>query len=83
MKSFQIMRYLKKLLPIIVILCVLATVGINMKLKSSNSYTASTLHRGAPFIVILTEPFAIPQQLLLPAQWNLPWSRRYRNGWSG
>jgi len=41
MKNFQIMRYLKKILPIIVIFCVLATYAINFKLKSSNTYVAS------------------------------------------
>ncbi len=41
MKHFQIMRYLKKLLPIILILCVCATYAIHVKLKSSNTYVAS------------------------------------------
>ena len=41
MKNFQIMRYLKKLLPIIVVFCVLATYVINTKLKSSNTFVAS------------------------------------------
>ena len=41
MKNFQIMRYLKKILPIIVIFCVVATYGINYKLKNSNTYIAS------------------------------------------
>ena len=41
MKNFQIMRYLKKLLPIIVVVCVLATCAINFKLKNSNTYVAS------------------------------------------
>ena len=41
MKNFQIMRYLKKLLPIIIIFCVLATYAINLKLKDSNTFVAS------------------------------------------
>lgn len=41
MKNLQILRYLKKLLPIIVVFCVLATYAINFKLKSSNTYVAS------------------------------------------
>lgn len=41
MKNFQIMRYLKKILPIIVIFCVIATYGINYKLKNSNTYVAA------------------------------------------
>ena len=41
MRNFQIMRYLKKLLPFILIFCVLATGAINYKLKKSNTYVAS------------------------------------------
>lgn len=41
MKNFQILRYLKKLLPIIVIFCLLATYAIHFKLSSSNTYIAS------------------------------------------
>ena len=41
MKNFQILRYLKKLLPFIVIFCLLATYAIYFKLSSSNSYIAS------------------------------------------
>ena len=41
MKNFQIIRYLKKLLPIIVILCLLATYGVYFKLSASNTYIAS------------------------------------------
>ncbi len=49
MKNFQIMRYLKKLLPIIVIFCVLATYAINFKLKNSNTYVASeVIHYNDP-----------------------------------
>ncbi len=41
MKNFQILRYLKKLLPIIVVLCLLATYAIYFKLSTSNTYIAS------------------------------------------
>ena len=41
MKKFQIFRYLKKLLPIIVVLCLLATYAIYFKLSTSNTYIAS------------------------------------------
>ena len=41
MKSFQISRYLKKLLPVILIFCVLATYAIHLRLKHSNTYVAS------------------------------------------
>ena len=49
MKNFQIMRYLKKILPIIVIVCVLATYAINFKLKNSNTFVASeVIHYNDP-----------------------------------
>ena len=49
MKSFQIMRYLKKILPFIVIFCVLATYAINFKLKNSNTFVASeVIHYNDP-----------------------------------
>ena len=41
MKNFQIIRYLKKLLPIIVIFCLLATYAVYFKLSASNTYIAS------------------------------------------
>jgi len=41
MKSFQIFRYLKKVLPLIVVFCLLATYGVYYKLSSSNTYIAS------------------------------------------
>lgn len=41
MKKFQILRYLKKLLPIIIVFCLLATCGVYFKLSSSNTYIAS------------------------------------------
>ena len=49
MKNFQILRYLKKLLPIIVVFCVIATYAINFKLKSLNTYVASeVIHYNDP-----------------------------------
>jgi hypothetical protein len=49
MKSFQFLKYLKKLLPIILVVCVLATCGIYYKLKSSNTYVASeVIHYNDP-----------------------------------
>ena len=49
MKNFQIIRYLKKILPIIVIICVLATYAINFKLKNSNTFIASeVIHYNDP-----------------------------------
>ncbi len=41
MKNFQIIRYLKKLLPFIVVFCLLATYAVYFKLSASNSYIAS------------------------------------------
>ena len=41
MKNFQILRYLKKILPLIVIFCLLATYAIYFKLSTSNTYIAS------------------------------------------
>lgn len=41
MKNFQIIRYLKKLLPFIVVFCLLATYVVYFKLSTSNSYIAS------------------------------------------
>lgn len=41
MKNFQILRYIKKLLPLIVVFCLLATYAIYFKLSRSNSYIAS------------------------------------------
>ncbi len=49
MKNFQIMRYLKKLLPFIFIFCLLATYAVYFKLSSSNSYIASeVIHYNDP-----------------------------------
>ena len=41
MKNFQIIRYLKKFLPIIIIFCLLATYAVYFKLSASNTYIAS------------------------------------------
>ena len=41
MKNFQILRYLKKLLPVIVVFCLLATYAVYFKLSRSNTYIAS------------------------------------------
>ena len=49
MKSLQFMRYLKKILPFIIVFCVLATVAINYNLKGSNTYVASeVIHYNDP-----------------------------------
>lgn len=41
MKQFQILRYIKKLLPFIIVFCVLATYAVYYNLSSSNTYVAS------------------------------------------
>ncbi len=41
MKNFQIIRYLKKLLPFIIVFCLLATYAVYFKLSTSNTYIAS------------------------------------------
>ena len=41
MRNFQIVRYLKKLLPILVAFCLLATCAVYYKLNGSNTYVAS------------------------------------------
>ena len=49
MKNLQIMRYIKKLLPIIVVLCLLATYVINLNLNKSNTFVASeVIHYNDP-----------------------------------
>ena len=49
MKSLKIMKYLKKILPFIIVFCVLATCAINYKLKGSNTYVASeVIHYNDP-----------------------------------
>ena len=41
MKNFQIFRYLKKLLPFIILFCLFATYAVYFKLSTSNTYIAS------------------------------------------
>ena len=41
MKNLQIFRYLKKLLPLIMVFCLLATYAVYFKLSASNTYIAS------------------------------------------
>jgi len=41
MKNLQILRYLKKLLPVIFVVCLLATCAVYFKLSKSNTYIAS------------------------------------------
>ena len=41
MKNFQILRYLRKLLPLILVFCLLATYFVYYKLSTSNQYVAS------------------------------------------
>ena len=41
MKRFQIFRYLKKILPLIIVICLLATGAVYYKLSASNNYIAS------------------------------------------
>ena len=49
MKTFQFMKYLKKLLPLIIVFCVLATYAVNCKLKGSNTFVASeVIHYNDP-----------------------------------
>lgn len=49
MKNFQIFKYLKKLLPLIIVFCLLATCVVYYKLKSSNTYIASeVIHYNDP-----------------------------------
>ena len=49
MKKFQIFRYIRKLIPLITVFCLLATYGVYYKLSSSNTYTASeVIHYNDP-----------------------------------
>ena len=41
MKKIQIFKYLKKLLPLIIVLCLLATSAVYYKLSAANQYIAS------------------------------------------
>ena len=49
MKSFQIFRYIKKILPLIIVFCVLATAAVYVNLSKSNTYVASeVIHYNDP-----------------------------------
>jgi len=49
MKNFQVLRYLKKILPLIVVFCLLATYAVYFKLSRSNTYIASeVIHYNDP-----------------------------------
>ncbi|MBE6703962.1 MAG: diguanylate cyclase [Ruminococcaceae bacterium] len=41
MKNLQILKYLKKILPVIVVICLLATCAVYFKLSRANTYIAS------------------------------------------
>ena len=41
MKNNQVFKFIKKILPLIIVFCLLATYGVYMKLSSSNTYVAS------------------------------------------
>ena len=41
MKNFQILRYLKRFLPLIIVFCLLATYAVYFKLSRANTYIAS------------------------------------------
>ena len=49
MKSLKFMRFLKRILPLIIVFCVLATIVVNYELKNSNTYVASeVIHYNDP-----------------------------------
>ena len=49
MKSFKFIKYLKKILPLIIVVCVVATLVVNYNLKGSNTYIASeVIHYNDP-----------------------------------
>ena len=49
MKKLNFMKYLKKILPFIIVFCVLATCVVNSELKASNTYVASeVIHYNDP-----------------------------------
>ncbi len=51
MKNFQILKYVRKLLPVILVFCLLATCVVYLKLDSSNTYTASeVIHYNDPAV---------------------------------
>ena len=57
MKKLKFIRFLKRILPIIILFCVLATVFVNYNLKESNTYVASeVIHYNDP----LTELGLVP-----------------------
>lgn len=41
MRNFQILRYIRKLLPVILVFCIAATCAIHFRLKKTNTYVAS------------------------------------------
>ncbi len=41
MKSFNLLKYVRKFLPLILVVCVLATYAIHLNLKKANTYVAS------------------------------------------
>ena len=41
MKNFQILRYIRKILPLIIVFCIVATLAVRTKLNSSNTFVAS------------------------------------------
>ena len=41
MKNFQIFKYIRKLIPLIVVFCLLATYVIHNRLSASNTFVAS------------------------------------------
>ena len=49
MNNFQIFRYIKRLLPLIMVICILATYAVYFKLSTSNTYIASeVIHYNDP-----------------------------------
>jgi len=40
-KNFQILRYIRKILPLIIVFCIVATFAVRTKLNSSNTFVAS------------------------------------------
>ena len=49
MKKLQFMRFLKKILPLIIVFSVVATCVVNYKLRQSNTYVASeVIHYNDP-----------------------------------
>ena len=49
MKNLKFMKFIKKIIPLIIVFCLLATYAINYKLKESNTYVASeVIHYNDP-----------------------------------